>query len=302
MATKPTLNLPEWASTEPVGTNVIEPTSRKTTGYTKNLQGIPEKPTYQELNFLLKSNYEWTQYLEDATDAINYITVTAGEALTANDVVRLSGGLAYKADNTTEGGITAVVGIVTQTTAINDPAIIAVRYWNGFSGLTAGETYYVGTTGGLTTQSFNSTVSRPLIVGTGITSSLLLINIKEHQNYKQYNSYKKSVLAATPTPMVSVQINAGGYTEGIIKIQSIRHGGTNNAEAIEKAYIVKGFSGDFQILSTVNIIPEDATFYNRITTSITSGVCTFSVEVAHNNDMVFVINSTLSADLIITNL
>ena len=154
----------------------------------ETIDGVLTKLLYTENESvaIICDGTNW-EILNDDTKT-NYITVTAGEALTANDVVRLSGGLAYKADNTSEGGITAVVGVVTQTTAINDPAIIAVRYWNGFSGLTAGETYYVGTTGGLTTQSFNSTVSRPLIVGTAISSSLLLINIKEHQNYKQYYS------------------------------------------------------------------------------------------------------------------
>lgn len=182
MATKPILNLPEWASTEPVGTNVIEPTSRKTTGYTKNLQGIPEKPTYQELNFLLKSNYEWTQYLEDATDEINLITVTAGEALTANDVVRLSGGSAYKADSSSESDILGIVGIVTQTTAINDPAIIAVRYWNGFNGLSVGSIYYVGTSGSITT-------TKPSIAfEVGIAVSSTQINLNLNKVFKtQYN-------------------------------------------------------------------------------------------------------------------
>ena len=67
MATKPTINLPQWASSEAIGLNVVEPVARKTTGYTAT-DGVPEKPTYQEINFLFKSIYEWLEYLETLTD------------------------------------------------------------------------------------------------------------------------------------------------------------------------------------------------------------------------------------------
>jgi hypothetical protein len=67
MATKPSINKPDWANSEPIGANVTEPTARKTTGYV-TAGGIPEKPTYQELNFLFKSITEWVAYFEQLTD------------------------------------------------------------------------------------------------------------------------------------------------------------------------------------------------------------------------------------------
>lgn len=70
MATKPTINKPDWANAEDIGTNVTEPIARKATGFIK-AGGIPEKPTYQELNFLFKTISEWITYLETFTDELD---------------------------------------------------------------------------------------------------------------------------------------------------------------------------------------------------------------------------------------
>lgn len=187
MATKPTLNLPQWASSEPIGSNVIEPTSRKTTGYTKNLQGIPEKPTYQELNFLLKSNYEWTQYYENYTDELNEFTITAGENLTANDCVRISGGQLFKADNTTPAGVASVVGQVKDTTSTGQVATVAFRYYDGNTGLTVGAKYYVGVSGAIT-------ATKPSIAfELGIAVSSTRINFTLNQDFEN-----TSIVDASP--------------------------------------------------------------------------------------------------------
>jgi hypothetical protein len=185
MATKPTLNLPQWASTEPIGTNVVEPVARKTTGYTAT-NGVPEKPTYQELNFLLKANYEWTQYLETITDESKQFTITAGENLSAGDVVRISGGDAFKADNTTSTGITDVVGINVQTVTSGNTAEIAYRFYDAFASLTVGTTYYLGVSGGITST---RPVEYQVQLGVAVSTTRINLDIQNINNYvSAYNS------------------------------------------------------------------------------------------------------------------
>lgn len=197
MATKPTLNLPEWASSEAIGTNVIEPVARKTTGYTST-NGVPEKPTYQELNFLLKSNYEWTQYLEGVTDEINSITATAGENLIAGDVLRISSGQAFKADNTTEGGVTAIVGVCNTTVSSGGTVKIDYGYYDGFSSLTAGTTYYVSTSGGIT-----STKPSSFVFEIGIAVSTTRINFS-------FNNKSSNLEVQNTAPSLTLSdINSG---------------------------------------------------------------------------------------------
>jgi len=251
MATKPTLNLPEWASSEPVGTNVIEPTSRKTTGYTKNLQGIPEKPTYQELNFLLKSNYEWTQYLEDATDEINLITVTAGEALTANDAIRLSGGLAYKADDSTSSGVANVIGFVTQTTALNDPATIAVRYWNGFSGLNAGNRYYIGASGAITDTPTG------YIGSIGIAINATTIYLDAYQ--EDLNKYKNYVSIKTFNPYPGLVTIGSSYSVIYYSELAYERSWINNRTIQNKVDLILQFTGPASSPSTLQCLIERST-------------------------------------------
>lgn len=79
-----------------------------------------------------------------------FSTLTAGEDLDAGDVVRISGGQLLKADNTTEAGITDVVGINVQTVTSGNTAEIAYGFYDAFSALTVGTTYYVGVDGGIT--------------------------------------------------------------------------------------------------------------------------------------------------------
>lgn len=79
-----------------------------------------------------------------------FSTLTAGEDLDAGDVVRISGGQLLKADNTTEAGITDVVGINVQTVTSGNTAEIAYGFYDDFSSLTVGTTYYVGVDGGIT--------------------------------------------------------------------------------------------------------------------------------------------------------
>ena len=103
-------------------------------------------------------------------------TGTTGESVTAGDVLRLDGGLLYKATVTSSDGVTGVVGISTTTTAAGLTATVAGDYYSSFSGLTVGATYYVGLNGAKTTTEHPE---YPLQIGIAVSATRLNINIQE---------------------------------------------------------------------------------------------------------------------------
>ena len=103
-------------------------------------------------------------------------TGTTGESVTAGDILRLSGGLLYKATNATSSGVTGVVGVATTTTASGLTATVASDYYSSFSALTVGATYYVGVNGAKVTT---EPAEYPLVLGTAVSATRLNINIQE---------------------------------------------------------------------------------------------------------------------------
>ena len=100
-----------------------------------------------------------------------FSTITAGENLSAGDVLRISSGQAFKADNTTEAGVTAVVGVCNTTVSSGNTVKIDYGYYDGFSSLTAGTLYYLGTSGSIT-----ATKPSTYIVELGVAVSTTRIN------------------------------------------------------------------------------------------------------------------------------
>lgn len=103
-------------------------------------------------------------------------TGTTGESIDAGDIVRLSGGLLYKATNATSAGVTGVVGVSTTTTASGLTATVASDYYSSFSSLTVGATYYVGVDGEKVTT---EPAEYPVVLGTAVSATRLNINIQE---------------------------------------------------------------------------------------------------------------------------
>jgi microcystin-dependent protein len=103
-------------------------------------------------------------------------TGTTGESIDAGDIVRLSGGLLYKATNATSAGVTGVVGVSTTTTASGLTATVASDYYSSFSSLTVGATYYVGVNGAKVTTEPSE---YPVVLGTAVSATRLNINIQE---------------------------------------------------------------------------------------------------------------------------
>ena len=58
-------------------------------------------------------------------------TITTGESISAGEVVRISGGLLYKATNATSAGVTSVVGISTTSRGIDNHYRVRPNSYSG---------------------------------------------------------------------------------------------------------------------------------------------------------------------------
>jgi phage-related tail fiber protein len=105
-----------------------------------------------------------------------FSTITAGENLTAGDIIRISGGQAYKADNSTSGGITAVVGVCNTTVSSGGTVKIDYGFYNSFSSLTAGTIYYIGTSGAITSTKPSL---YPVEIGRAVSATRINLNFRE---------------------------------------------------------------------------------------------------------------------------
>ena len=155
---------------------------------------VPSASDFNKWDGTKFSNTDWDQNVDKTVEilangnydlnvaqitASNYVgipsdqfsTITAGENLSAGNFVRISGGQAYKADNSTSGGITAVVGVCNTTVSSGGTVKIDYGYYDGFSSLTVGTTYYVSTSGGIT-----STKPSSFVFEIGIAVSTTRIN------------------------------------------------------------------------------------------------------------------------------
>lgn len=131
------------------------------------------------VEILANGNYDLNVAQLTATSYVGipsdqFSTITAGENLTAGDILRISGGQAYKADNTTFAGITAVVGVCNTTVSSGATVKIDYGFYNSFSSLTAGTKYYVGTSGGLTSTKPEFACE----VGTAVSATRINIKIE----------------------------------------------------------------------------------------------------------------------------
>ena len=105
-----------------------------------------------------------------------FSTITAGENLSAGDVVRISNGQAFKADNSTSGGITSVVGVCNTAVSSGQTVKIDYGFYNGFSSLTAGTLYYIGTSGAITATKPSL---YPVEIGRAVSATRINLNVKE---------------------------------------------------------------------------------------------------------------------------
>lgn len=132
----------------------------------------------QVVTYLTNANYDVTFNSVTANSFVGLptdsFTLTTGENVTAGDCIRINGGLAYKATSANEAGITSVVGIAETTVSSGNPVNVLYDFRDGYTGLTAGGTYYVGVAGAITA----SKPSWGMEIGRAVSTSRININIK----------------------------------------------------------------------------------------------------------------------------
>lgn len=146
----------------------------------------------------LTTNYDVTFNSVTASEYVGipsdqFSTITAGENLSAGDVVRISSGQAFKADNSTSAGITAVVGVCNTTVSSGGTVKIDYGFYNSFSSLTAGTIYYIGTGGAITSTKPSL---YPVEVGRAVSATRINLNFREDD--KPVGTIITTALTAAP--------------------------------------------------------------------------------------------------------
>ena len=122
-------------------------------------------PLFQILNGLLGSN--------DLAPRQLVVSLVTGESITLGNLVRLSAGLVYKADNGSVAGVTNIIGVALETKSSNNIIKVAVMTVVGFTGLTIGAIQYAGASGAIT-ETPPSSNQMPIGIATSTTSILLM--------------------------------------------------------------------------------------------------------------------------------
>ena len=133
------------------------------------------------VEILANGNYDVNVAQVTATSYVGipsdqFSTITAGENLTAGDILRISAGQAYKADNSTSAGITSVVGVCNTTVSSGGTVKIDYGFYNSFSSLTAGTIYYIGTSGAITATKPSL---YPVEIGRAVSATRINLNFRE---------------------------------------------------------------------------------------------------------------------------
>lgn len=134
----------------------------------------------QIVAYLTDGNYDFTvnSLSGDVIGDVRktFATLTAGENLTAGDVVRIASGQVYKADNTTSAGITSVVGVCKTTVSSGGTVTIDYGFYDSFSTLSPGIVYYIGTSGAITVTKPSL---YPVEIGRAVSASRINFNFRE---------------------------------------------------------------------------------------------------------------------------
>jgi hypothetical protein len=152
-----------------------------------------------------------------------FSTLTAGENLSAGNIVRVSGGQVYKADNTSSAGVTSIVGVCNTTVSSGGTVKVDYGFYNGFSSLTAGTMYYVGTSGAITS-------TRPTgayVVEVGRAVSTTRINL-EFNNLRPEFSGLINLLSAAGAGVFGFKIFTFQISMGSSQKKKIFEGNTGN--------------------------------------------------------------------------
>lgn len=183
----------------------------------------PVVTTNYPIGFPLNSA-EWNSRMDELESQISgvtndigprhvIITGVCGEGITAGNVVRIgTSGQIFKADNGSVAGYTGIVGIAIETKLITETVRITTNLLAGTSGLTAGDRYYLGTSGAIT----NVAPSTVVIVGYALSSTVLIL-LRDRQDFGDVLTINDAtnrvgINNGLPSAALHVTSNASGYS------------------------------------------------------------------------------------------
>lgn len=181
----------------------------------------------QAISWLTSGNYDMTFQNITATTYTGLPTetfnLTAGEDLTAGQIVRLSSGNAVRATNENDNGTKNIVGVATQTVTSGSTVAISNQFYDSYSGLSVGQYYYIGVDGSITATNpqYNS-----FIIGIAVSTTRLNLMTKpvnQRELTKRelgLTNFKIKTLSFTAilnTKYKFIDISSGGaYFTGIV--------------------------------------------------------------------------------------
>lgn len=193
----------------------------------------------------------------------NSFTATAGETITAGDIVRWSGGQIFRATNASSAGVTSLAGIASTTTVSGQTVTVVRDYYNSLSGLTAGTTYYVGVDGAIVT-----TEPAAYPVEIGFASSTTQLNIR----FKEDTTPTGTIIAYTTATQPNGTLRADGSTISRTTYARLFDviGTTYGAGDGSTTFVLPDYDGEFlrglDTGRTIGDIQVDATAVNGLST------------------------------------
>ena len=198
----------------------------------------------------------------------NFIQVEAGENLTAGNAVyvKLSDGKAYISDTGTADDIRTNGISVNAVTSGNSAEVQLSGKWTT-SGLTANKTYYLGATGAI------SVTPSAVIVGYSISTTVLMISVRQDDAVGMIKSYAKSFTGVPSNNVTAFWVECDGSA-------------LSDAESPLNGETLPDLNGDAQFLygaatsgstKTENFLPNHRHNYlrsNNTNTSITTSSST----------------------------
>lgn len=183
------------------------------------------------------------------------VSLTASTTIAAGKIVRQSSSQAALADNGSTGGITNILGIATNAASTGETVAVQTQGTvTGLSGLSQGTTYYVGTSGDLTSSRPSA---RAVAIGYAISSTSLFLTKFSSPTTTISDLYVQGISSdvAVNTNKFTVTASSGntsvagtlGVTGALTANASAGITGVNTAKAFVS---IQGSSGTPTILGT----------------------------------------------------
>jgi len=168
------------------------------------------------------------------------ISMTTGEDITAGDFVRVTSATIVKTDNTTAAGVTNFLGCAVETITSGNPCRVAINAIYGLTGLTAGSTYYLLTSGTVTSTRPDTF---PKAIGYAISTSVIIFSGTSEEDQTISTMTMSGLLTGGPTAGTTVSFQAFKFQTNNLS--------RNNGDNVYGSFFMKNSGGSAAEFSRV---------------------------------------------------